>query len=325
MRILITGGAGFLGSQLCAEFLGRGARVRALDDLSTGSLENLQHLLPRGLEFFRGSVLDGPTLADAARDCDAIVHLAARVGVRLLFAGPELTLRENENGTANAISQACEKKIPILIASSSEVYSRGFDRPLREADARIEDLPARPRFFYGRSKLLGEMALAQAAAASGIPARAVRLFNVVGPRQSDRYGMVIPTLLAQARGGIPLTVYGDGMQRRCFASVEEVAPLLASLLPRSPGFDVVNLGNERSVRIGELAERIREAVGSRSPIRFVDPRVCVDPDFEDFPSRVPELGRLRALGLTPPQKSIEELLPWLISNSARNRASASYA
>lgn len=324
MRILITGGAGFLGSQLSAEFLSRGASVRVLDDLSTGTLSNLAPMQGR-LELHRGSVRDPAAVRAALEGCDAVAHLAARVGVRLLFQDPEETFRENWEGTRVVVAEAALRRLPFLLASSSEVYAKGFERPLHEESASLEDLPQRPRFFYGRSKLMGEMLLAQAAQSERFPARAIRFFNMVGPRQSGRYGMVVPTLLQQARAGAPLTVHGDGTQSRCFASVEEVAAIVASLLPQTPGFDAVNLGNPRPVRILDLAEAIRRATGSRSSLRFVDPRGALGPGYEDFPSRIPALDRLRAIGFSPPRKTIEEMIPWLLSASAPASASASCA
>lgn len=325
MRILITGGAGFLGSQLSGEFLARGHRVRVLDDLSTGSKENLSQLQGKALEFEQGSVRDREIVGRAMQGCEAVVHLAARVGVRLLFADPEATFRENWEGCRIVLDEAAARRLPILYASSSEVYSKGFDRPLGEESASLEDLPLRPRFLYGRSKLLGEIHLEERAAAFGIPARALRFFNMVGPRQSARYGMVIPRLIAQAKQGIPLTVYGNGEQRRCFACVEEVAPIAASLLPSKPGFDVLNLGSQHSIRIVDLAREILEATGSASPLQFLDPHREIGSSFEDFPSRVPDLTKLQALGFAPPQKTIAEMMPWLLSTSLPQSASASCA
>lgn len=317
MHILITGGAGFLGSHLAQALVARGHRVRVLDDYSTGSIANLSQIPRVALELAHGSVLDSRAVRESMLDCDAVFHLAARVGVKLLFEDPQRTFHENIEGARTVFSHAAQGSIPVVFASSSEVYCRGLDRPLCEEQARVADIPSRTRFLYGRSKLLAENMLQEFAGSHRIPARAFRFFNMVGPRQSARYGMVLPTFVRQALAGEPITVYGNGLQKRCFASVTEVAAILAQAVPQRPGFDVVNLGNDRATRIVDLAQTVREAAGSRSPLIFVDPRITLGAQFEDFPSRIPRLDRLRALGFFPPCQSLPEIVSCLIPTQAR--------
>lgn len=309
MRILVTGGAGFVGSHLTEELLRRGQSVTVLDDLSAGLLENLPRSLPSGrCEFVRGSVLDGAALRRALIGCQAIYHLAAHVGVRKLLENPRRIHDENLLGAERVSQEAARRGLPLVLASSSEVYGVGQTQPLREEEAALGGLPERPRFLYGRSKLLAEMKMAALAVRRGVPFRAVRLFNVVGPRQSDRYGMVLPTFLRQALAGAPITVFGDGRQVRCFADAEEVARSLAGLLPERQGFDSVNLGSSVPTAIGELAWTVKRLSGSPSAVVHVRPAELCGRDFEDFPRRVPDLSRLRELGVRTPSRPLETVV-----------------
>jgi len=268
VRLLITGGAGFIGSHLAEALLAAGHEVSVLDDLSTGSLDNIAHL--EGRPRFRctiGSVTDEPVLADHIDRCDVVVHLAAAVGVKLIVEAPVRTIETNVHGTEVVLRHANTHKKLVVIASTSEVYGKSTAVPFREDADLVLGPTHKHRWAYACSKAIDEFLALAYWKEHRLPIIIVRLFNTVGPRQTGRYGMVIPTFVRQALGNQPITVFGDGTQSRSFTHVGDVVRAIMRLVdePRAVG-QVFNIGNSREITIRALAERIRELAGSRSPI-----------------------------------------------------------
>jgi len=315
--VLVTGGAGFIGSHLVERLLRRGSLVRVLDDLSTGTLDNLAGPRDAGLiasgqlEITVGSACDAGVFQRAAEGCREIYHLAASVGVGLITSNPGECLRNNVEGVINLIDAAVSQPAPprVVLFSSSEVYGKSAALPLRE-DA---DLVLGPsdvsRWSYASGKLVGEVLALAEARRGRLPVTIVRCFNTCGPRQRGTYGMVVPRLLDQALGGVPLTVYGDGRQTRCFTFVGDVVGWVVSLAgnPAAIG-EVVNLGNDRETTILELAHAVLGAAGSASPIQMVPYHEVYGDRFEDVPRRVPDLGKLRRLAGPVAPVDLETLL-----------------
>ncbi len=293
-RTLVTGGAGFLGSHLVEELLTRGEEVSVLDDLSAGRESNLASVSGR-IDFTRGSVLDRAALRAAAGGCHRIVHLAAAVGVRRIVQDPFGSFERNVLGAANAVQVALETRADLAFASSSEVYGVAHPGPLTEDSRLVLGPPGRPRTAYGLSKAIGESLLASAGR-ENIRTLVVRLFNVVGPRQRARYGMVLPRFVKAALRGEPLEVHGDGRQMRAFAFVGDAVATFADLLAEPCAWGgTFNLGEDRETSILDLARLVVERAHSPSAIRFVTHARALGPGVEDFPRRVPDLTRLRAL------------------------------
>jgi UDP-glucose 4-epimerase len=300
--IAITGAAGFIGSHLSDAYLRRGDRVVGIDDLSTGRLKNLTEALENpAFTFVRGDVRDFGMLADVASTCDAIVHLAARIGLKVVLEDPLGTLEVNGQGTESILRYAATRKIPTLIASTSEVYGLATKFPSSESDPVSFGSPTSPRWCYAASKAYDE-ALAIAYSRSGtLPARVVRLFNTVGPRQSDRYGMVFPRFVRQALAGDALTVYGDGSQTRCFCHVDDVVEAIVLLAdePKAIG-DVVNIGNPTEISIADLARLVVGSTGSSSTVEFQPFESAYGDGFEEIMRRVPDIQKAHALiGFVP--------------------------
>jgi UDP-glucose 4-epimerase len=299
-RVVVTGGAGFVGSHLCEELLRRGDEVLVVDDLSTGRRENLAALAGRGLRLSVASVADPAVAARACVEADFVFHLAGVVGVRRLARRAARRDAEQPRQHADDAGGGRGAQVPILITSSSEVYGDG-PVPFREQDPVRAGAPEGRRGGYACAKAMGEFLALGHATASGLPVVVARLFNTVGPRQSGDHGMVLPRFVQQALRDEPLTVYGDGGQTRCFAHVGDVVRALADLAATEAAFGhVVNVGSDRETTVLALAELVRERAGSRSPIRFVPFGDVFPPGFGDPARRVPSLERLRALiGFTP--------------------------
>src|SRR3954463_14865992 len=266
MRYLITGGAGFIGSHLSDELLTRGHRVHILDDLSTGSIENVRHLKsnPR-FDYTIDSAAKAPLVAELADEGDIVVHLAAAVGVALIVESPVSTIETNVHCTEVVLAQANKKKKPVIIASTSEVYGKSDDLPFREdGDLKLGATDI-GRWAYACSKAIDEFLAIAYWKERRLPTTVVRLFNTVGPRQTGRYGMVVPRFVRQALAHDPLTIYGDGTQRRCFCHVHDVVKALSDLLvcERAWG-EVVNVGSQEEISIGELAHRVIGVTDSES-------------------------------------------------------------
>ena len=314
MRALITGGAGFIGSHLADRLLADGHSVFVLDDLSTGSFENIAHLKGRpGFHYTIDTVTNEPVLAELVDQCDTIYHLAAAVGVRLIVEAPVRTIETNVHGTEVVLKQAAKKGKLVLIASTSEVYGKSTDVPFREDGDLALGATIRHRWAYACSKALDEFLALAYWKERNLPVVIVRLFNTVGPRQTGRYGMVVPTFVQQALAGEPITVFGDGTQARCFTYVSDVVSALVSL-PREPRAvgGVFNIGNTEEVTIFQLAERVKALTGSASPIVTVPYDQAYEAGFEDMPRRVPDIGKIAALIGYQPQVGLDETLRLVI-------------
>jgi UDP-glucose 4-epimerase len=316
MRHLITGGAGFIGSHLAEHLLAGGDSVVALDDLSTGSRENVAPFLSTGrFTLVEGSILDAPLVDRLVREAGDVYHLAAAVGVRLVVERPVESLVTNTVGTENVLRAAAAARVPVLVISSSEVYGASTAVPFQE-DAGVTLGPTvRARWGYGCSKALDEFLALAYAREKGLHVTIARLFNTVGPRQSGRYGMVVPRFVQQAVAGEPITVWGDGSQTRCFTWVGDVVQALPRLLgePRARGA-VVNLGSEEEITVLALAERVRTRTRSASPITLVPYDRAFGAGFDDMQRRVPSLTRARDLIGFQPTLGINAILERVIAD-----------
>ncbi len=300
-RVLVTGGAGFIGSHLCARLLERGDEVVVLDDLSTGKRENLAEIDAANLSFVEGSVLDTELVDELVAASDRVFHLAAAVGVRLILDEPVRTLETNVEGTRAVLGAAARHGVRALFASSSEVYGRSDELPFQEDAAVVLGATSEPRWSYACSKAFGEWLAFAHARADGLDVRIVRFFNIVGQRQRGRYGMVLPNFVRQALADEPITVFGDGQQTRCFLHVGDAVDAVVRLSeePRARG-RVFNVGATREVAIGDLAALVRSELGSASPIVRMPYREAYGMSITDLPRRVPDVARLHAcIGFTP--------------------------
>jgi len=307
---LITGGAGFIGGHLAEELLSRGNHVYVLDDLSTGSIDNIRHLKQHSrFEYAVDSAANVPLVAELVDDADAIYHLAAAVGVELIVDSPVRTIETNVHCTEIVLAQASKKKRPVFLASTSEVYGKSRELPFREDGDLLLGPTHRGRWSYACSKAIDEYLGLAYFRERQLPVTIGRLFNTVGPRQTGRYGMVVPKLVSQALRGQPVTVFGDGTQRRCFCHVADVVRGLADLmLCDSAAGRVFKLGSTEEITILELADRIREATGSESEIHLVPYDKAYEEGFEDMSRRVPDLERIQAAIGWRPQRSLDDVL-----------------
>jgi UDP-glucose 4-epimerase len=314
VRALITGGAGFIGSHLSDALLAQGHEVLVLDNLSTGSIDNIAHLKGRpGFEYFVDSVNNEPLLAELIDRSDVVFHLAAAVGVKLIVEQPVYTIETNVHGTEVVLKHANKKKKLVVVASTSEVYGKSNDVPFREdADLVLGPTP-KHRWAYACSKAIDEFLALAYWKERKLPVIIVRFFNTVGPRQTGQYGMVIPNFVRQALAGEPITVFGDGKQSRSFTHVGDVVSALLKLMcePRAIG-QVVNIGNVQEVTIEQLAQRVRELSGSKSIIKFIPYEEAYESGFEDMPRRVPDLGRARMLIGYEPKQTLDDVLVQVI-------------
>lgn len=302
MRFFITGGAGFIGSHLATRLIERGDEVLVLDDLSTGSMSNIAHLVgTAGFRYRIGSALDYPLVSECVDQADVTVHLAAAVGVRLIVERPVHTIETNIKSTEVVLAAAAKKQKLVLIASTSEVYGKSTRLPFsEEADLQLGPT-THSRWAYACSKALDEWLGLAYMREKQVPVIVVRFFNTVGPRQTGRYGMVLPSFVAQALTGNPITVYGTGEQSRCFGHVADAVESLIRLIetPASVG-NVYNIGSDEEVTIRQLAEMVRTEVGSTSPIEYVPYEEAYAEGFEDMLRRVPDCSRLeRTIGFRP--------------------------
>lgn len=316
MRYLVTGGAGFIGSHLTEALLRADHEVLIIDDFSTGRHQNIRHLEdnPR-LKVIYASVLEHDVTRDCVRDADRVFHLASAVGVQLIIDEPVKTIETIVEGTATVLGACARYRKPVLLTSTSEVYGKSKRMPLSENDDTVIGAPNYRRWSYAASKALDEFLALAHWHHSRLPVVIVRLFNTVGPRQTGRYGMVIPRLVRQALAGEPLGVYGDGTQTRCFCHVQDSVGALVRLMaePAARG-EVINVGNDREVSIQELAEMIRVMTDSRSEIRHIPYQEAYGTGFEDMPRRVPDLTKVRRLIGYQPQRTLEETLQDVIEH-----------
>jgi nucleoside-diphosphate-sugar epimerase len=314
LRVLITGGAGFIGSHLSDAYLERGDEVFVIDDLSTGSIENIRHLKenPR-FHYTIESVHNQPVTAELVDQCDVVVHLAAAVGVKLIVESPVRTIETNVRGTENVLALANKKKKRVLIASTSEVYGLSAEVPFREDGNLVMGATTKGRWSYACSKAIDEFLALAYWHEKKLPTVIVRLFNTVGPRQTGRYGMVIPTFVKQALSGRPITVYGDGKQTRCFGYVGDVVGALTKLMdhPEAVG-KVFNVGSNEEISILALAERVKKLTQSKSEIVFVPYDEAYEEGFEDMPRRVPDISKVGDLIGFRPEMSLDGILNTVI-------------
>lgn len=293
MRYLITGGAGFVGSHLADRLVERGDEVLLLDDLSAGSRDNVARAVSGGrAELIEGSVTDEALVRELLSEVDGCFHLASAVGVRLIFESPVDTLLSNIRGMEVVISAAADASVRLLLASSSEIYGKS-DMPLREDGDRVLGPPTHPRWTYANAKSCGEMLAYGYVRSRDARNTVARLFNTIGPRQTGRYGMVVPRFISQARAGEPLTVYGDGSQLRCFTHVHDAVGALLLLIESEQAIGrPFNVGSQSELSIEELAELVLLEVGSNSPIHHVPYEVAFGADFDDLSRRRPDTTRI---------------------------------
>jgi nucleoside-diphosphate-sugar epimerase len=294
VRALITGGAGFIGSHLAEALLEQSHEVLILDNLSTGSFQNIAHLKGHpGFEYFIDSVENEPLLAELIDRADVVFHFAAAVGVKLIVEQPVYTIETNVHGTEVVLKHANKKKKLVVIASTSEVYGKSEDVPFREDSDLVLGPTPKHRWAYACSKAIDEFLALAYWKERKLPVIIVRFFNTVGPRQTGQYGMVIPNFVRQALAGEPITVFGDGTQQRAFTHVADVVGALLKLIkePAAIG-QVINIGNSEEITIGHLAERVRDLSGSKSPIKRIPYDEAYESGFEDMPRRVPDLTKI---------------------------------
>jgi len=310
MRYLITGGAGFVGSHLCDELLARGEQVHVLDQLSTGSIENIRHLRGEpGFEYTIDSASNARVVAELVDEADVVYHLAAAVGVELIVESPVRTIETNVHCTEVLLQQASKKQKPVFIASTSEVYGKSVELPFREDGDLVMGPTVKGRWSYACSKAIDEFLALAYWKERKLPTVIGRLFNTVGPRQTGRYGMVIPSFVRQALAGRPITVYGDGTQQRCFCHVKDVVRALADLMLRDGVYgEVFNIGSTEELTIMDLAQRVRAAAGSDSDITLVPYDEAYEEGFEDMLRRIPDTTKIGALLDWQPERDLAEIL-----------------
>src|SRR6266853_1325686 len=314
MHALITGGAGFIGSHLAETMLARGDSVFVLDNLSTGSMENIVHLKGRsGFEYFIDSVENEGLLAELIDRSDVVFHFAAAVGVKLIVEQPVYTIETNVHGTEVVLKHANKKKKLVVIASTSEVYGKSEDVPFREDSDLVLGPTPKHRWAYACSKAIDEFLALAYWKERQLPVIVVRFFNTVGPRQSGQYGMVIPNFVRQALAGEPITVFGDGTQSRSFTHVTDVVGALLKLVvePKAIG-QVINIGNTEEVTIQKLAERVRQLTGSTSSIKIVPYDEAYESGFEDMPRRVPDLSKAHKMIGYETKHTLDDILSQVI-------------
>ncbi len=315
MHILITGGAGFIGSHLAEALLARGDSVSVLDDLSTGNFQHIAHLTSNpAFSFAIESVHNGLVLDRLASQANAIVHLAAAVGVQLVVERPTETIETNVLGTDAILKAARRYRCRTLIASTSEVYGKSAEIPFNEDGDLLLGPSSRSRWGYAASKLVDEFLGLAAFQEYNLPVTIARFFNTVGPRQTGRYGMVVPRFVRQGLTGAPITVYGDGEQSRCFCHVADVVEALVALLdhPESTAGQIYNIGSNRETTINQLAQLVIDHTDSGSQIEYVPYSEAYAPGFEDMRRRVPDIRKIhKAIGWTPTH-SLEEILDSVI-------------
>jgi UDP-glucose 4-epimerase len=313
---LITGGAGFIGSHLAEALLARGHQVAVVDDLSTGSIENIAPLKgePR-FSYTIDTIANAPLLAELVDGCEVVYHLAAAVGVKLIVDSPVYTIESNVGGTEAVLKAAAKKKKLCVIASTSEVYGKNNDVPFREDHDLVLGPTTKGRWSYACSKAIDEFLALAYHREKGLPVVIARLFNTVGPRQTGRYGMVLPNFVRQALAGEPITVFGDGRQSRCFSWVGDVVEALIDLAehPSAVG-GVFNIGHQREISIADLAALVKARAGSDSEIVYIPYDEAYEQGFEDMPRRVPDLSRIRALIGFQPTLSLEEIVDAVIES-----------
>lgn len=310
MKSLITGGAGFIGSHLAEQLLARGEDVCVIDNLSTGSRDNIEHLIQRsGFSFVEGSILDQERLEPLVRECDVVYHLAAAVGMKFILANPLASLHTNVRGTDIVLELACKCRKKVFLASTSEVYGKSGFLPLRESDDRVLGPTTVTRWNYSMSKAIDECLALAYHQEMGLSVVIGRFFNIVGPRQMGRYGMVLPTFAKQAISNQPMTIYGDGEQIRTFTYVDDAVEAVTRLMrePAAAG-EIFNIGSSNTVTINELALRVKQTAQSSSIIQYIPYEKAYGSNFEDVRQRVPDVTKLLAFTGYEPDTSLDAII-----------------
>lgn len=316
MHYLITGGAGFVGSHLCEELLQRGHHVAIIDDLSTGTIHNIRHLKGNArFEYVIDTCANRPLLAELIDGTDVVYHMAAAVGVRLIVESPVRTIETNIKLTELVLEAASKKRKPVFVASTSECYGKSLEIPFREDQDLVLGPSSKGRWSYACSKLIDEFLAIAYFREKGLPTVVGRLFNTVGPRQTGQYGMVVPTFVKQALSGVPVTVFGDGQQSRCFTHVRDVVRALILLMDRTDSYgEVFNIGNTEEVSIYGLAEQVVARTQSKSPIVLIPYEKAYEPGFEDMPRRVPDISKVHRLTGWTPTLGLNQILDDVIAS-----------
>jgi UDP-glucose 4-epimerase len=320
VNAFITGGAGFIGSHLAEALLAAGHQVTVLDNLSTGAMENIEHLKERpGFRYVIDTVTNEPLLAELIDGADVVFHLAAAVGVKLIVEAPVHTIETNVHGTEVVLKHANKKKKLVVIASTSEVYGKSTAVPFREDTDLVMGPTTKHRWAYACSKAIDEFLALAYWKERKLPVIIVRFFNTVGPRQTGRYGMVIPNFVRQGLAGQPITVHGDGTQTRSFCYVGDVVDALQRLVaePRAVG-EVFNVGNTQEISIMALAEKVRDLTGGRSEIVTIPYDQAYETGFEDMPRRVPDLAKISHLVGYAPEVGLDEILARVVDHFQKN-------
>jgi len=318
---LITGGAGFIGSHLAERLLERGDQVLLMDNLSTGSMENIRHLKKYDrMHYFLEPLENRHLLAELVDEADVVLHLAAAVGVKLIVQSPVRTIETNVNGTQSVLEAASRKKKLVFTASTSEVYGKNTNIPFHEDADLVLGPTTKGRWSYAASKALDEFLALAYWKEKGLPVVVARLFNTVGPRQTGRYGMVLPNFVGQALEGAPITVYGNGQQSRCFCDVRDAVEGLLRLIATDKAVgEVVNIGNNQETTIEALAHLVKEKTGSSSPIRYIPYDQAYEPGFEDMFRRVPCLDKLERLTGFRPTTALPEIIDRVAAYHGRKK------
>jgi UDP-glucose 4-epimerase len=316
LRFLITGGAGFIGSHLSEALLTRGDEVFILDDLSTGSVENIRHLKTyERFHYFFDSIQNKHLLSELVDESDVVFHLAAAVGVRLIVESPVRTLETNVHGTQLVLDVASKKKKLVFIASTSEVYGKSDKVPFREDADLVLGPTTKSRWSYAASKALDEFLALSYWKERKQPVVILRLFNTVGPRQTGQYGMVLPNFVRQALEGSPITIFGTGQQSRCFCDVRDTVEAILRVLANDRAIgEVINIGNDQEITIEGLAHFVKQRASSESPITYVPYDQAYEPGFEDMPRRVPSLEKLERLAGFRPKIPLAEIVDRVIAH-----------
>ncbi len=321
MKALITGGAGFIGSHLAEALLARGDHVSVIDNLSTGALSNIEPLKgqPR-FSYVVDDVANRAVLGRLVEECDVVFHLAAAVGVRLVVESPVRTIKTNLDGTETVLDAAARKGRKVLLTSTSEVYGKGGGGQFREGDDLLIGPSDKGRWSYACSKLMNEFLALAHGKERGLPVVVTRLFNTVGPRQTGRYGMVVPMFVNQALDNKPITVHGSGRQRRAFACVTDVVDALVQLMERADtAGEIFNVGNDADISIEQLARLVKKMTGSRSEIVHVPYEEAYGAGFEDMQRRVPNLEKIKRWIGYQPQSQLRDTLECVIASERKRR------
>jgi UDP-glucose 4-epimerase len=320
MRFLITGGAGFIGSHLAEELLRRGHEVWVVDDLSTGSINNIRHLKTHDrFHYVVDSCANVQLMAELVDGADIVYHMAAAVGVKLIVESPVRTIETNIRLTEIVLNLVQKKRKPTFVASTSEVYGKSVDLPFREDNDLVMGATNKGRWSYACSKAIDEFLAIAYWKERKLPTVVARLFNTVGPRQTGQYGMVVPNFVRQALAGQPITVYGDGKQSRCFTHVADVVRALIGLMETEQAYgQVFNIGNNNEISIGDLAKQVREMCQSKSEIVYIPYEKAYEQGFEDMPRRVPDISKISGTIGWKPTIALPQILSDVVEFYRRN-------